>query len=252
MRACVCGALAVVVLVAWNSSGRADEQADALKIVDAAIKAAGGEAKLDKLKIVSMKGKGTVHEGDQEAGTFTIAGIVQGFDRVRLDLEMNIMDRNQKFLVVINGDNGWVKRDERVEDAPAEVLQILRAELNALRLTQLLIPLKDKELKLSPLGEMKINDRTVLGIKVVKKDHPDTDLYFDKETHLPVKCELRVKEPNGMEVTTAWHFSNHKEAAGVKHPLKVSLHREDKKMMEMEISEVKGETKAEENTFAKP
>ena len=199
-----------------------------------------------------MKGKGTVHEGDQEAGTFTIGGIVQGFDRVRLDLEMNIMDRNQKFLLIISGDNGWVKRDERVEDAPAEILQILRAELNALRLTQLLTPLKDKELKLSPLGEMKINDRTVLGIKVVKKDQPDTDLYFDKETHLPVKCELRVKEPNGMEVTTAWHFSNYKEVAGVKHPMKISLGRDDTKMMEMEITEVKPQDKVDEKEFVKP
>ena len=50
MRGCVCGALAVLVLVTWSSFGRADEQAEALKIVDAAIKAAGGEAKLDKLK----------------------------------------------------------------------------------------------------------------------------------------------------------------------------------------------------------
>jgi hypothetical protein len=252
MRGCVCGALAVGVLVAWSSLGRADDQAEALKIVDAAIKAAGGEAKLDKLKIVSLKGKGTIHEGDQEAGTLTIAGTVQGLDRVRLDLEMNIMDRNQKILLIISGDNGWIKHDERVEDAPAEVLQILKAELHALRLAQQLTPLKAKELKLSPLGEMKINDRTVLGIKIVEKDHPDTDLYFDKETHLPIKCELRVMEPKGMEVTTAWHFSNHKEVAGPKHPMKVSLHRDDKKLMEMEISEVKGEDKVEDNTFAKP
>ena len=126
MRGCVCGVLAVGVLILWNSLVRADDQSEALKIVDAAINAAGGEAKLDKLKIVSMKGKGTVHEGDQEAGTFTLGGSVQGLDRFRLELEMNIMDRAQKFLVVFSGDNCWVKREERVEDAPAEVLQILK------------------------------------------------------------------------------------------------------------------------------
>jgi hypothetical protein len=113
-------------------------------------------------------------------------------------------------------------------------------------------PLKAKDLKLSPLGEMKVNDRAALGIKVVKKDYPDVDLYFDKETHLPIKCELRVKEKNGMEVTTAWFFSDFKEVAGVKHPLKVALHREDKKMMEMEIGEAKSEEKVDEGTFAKP
>src|SRR6516162_6961730 len=135
-----CGLLVVGLLLSFGLTGRADEQEEGLKLANAAIKAAGGEAKLNKLKIVSLKGKGTVHEGDQEAGTFTIAGTVQGFDRVRLDLEMNIMDRNQKFLLIIGGDNGWIKHDERVEDAPPEVLQILKAELHALRLAQQLTP----------------------------------------------------------------------------------------------------------------
>jgi len=146
MRGCVCGALAVGVLAAWTGLSRADDQAEALKIVEAAIKAAGGEAKLDKLKIASLKGKGTIYEGDQDVGTFSVGGTVQGLDRVRLDLEINVMDRNQKFMVVITNESGWVKRDDRVEDAPAEVLQILKAELCALRLAQLPTLLKGKEL----------------------------------------------------------------------------------------------------------
>jgi hypothetical protein len=248
----MCGILAVAVLAGWNNAGRADDQAEALKIVDAAIQAAGGAAKLDKLKIVSLKGKGTVHDGDQQMGTFAIEGTVQGLDRFRLDFDINIMDRSKKALIVFIVDKGWAKTDDRVEDAPAEVVQVIKPELHALRSAQLLTPLKDNDLKLSPLGEMKINDRAALGIKVVKKDHPDMDLYFDKETHLPIKCELRVKERNDMEITTAWFFSDFKEAAGVKHPMKILLTRDDKKMMEMEISEVKGETKLDEKTFEKP
>jgi hypothetical protein len=252
MRGHVCGALAVGVLLVYSGIGRADDQAEALKIVDAAIKAAGGVAKLDKLKIVTMKGKGTIHENDNEVGTFTVEGTVQGLDRFRLNFDLSVKDRNEKVLFALNGDKGWAKHEERVEDAPAEVVPLIQAELHALRLAQLLTPLKDKELKLSPLGEMKVNDRAALGIKIAKKDRPDVDLFFDKETHLPIKCELRVKEPNGMEVTTAWLFSNFKETAGVKHPMKVALNREDKKMMEMEISEVKPEDKVDEGTFAKP
>src|SRR5262245_47426550 len=95
MRGCLCGALAFGVLMACANLGRADEQEEALKIVDAAIKAAGGEAKLDKLKIVNIKGKGTIHEGGQELGTFAIQGTVQ-LDRFRLDFDVNIMDRNKK------------------------------------------------------------------------------------------------------------------------------------------------------------
>jgi hypothetical protein len=251
MRGYLCGALAVGALVACGGTVRADDRAEALKIVDAAITAAGGEAKLAKLKIVSMKGKGTVDEGGQ-GGTFTIDGTVQGLDRLRMNLEMSVMDRTKKVLFGLNGDKAWAKDEERVEDLPAEVVQIIKAEVHALRLTQTLTSLKDKDLKLSPLGEMKIADRAAVGIKIARKDQPDVDLYFDKETHLPAKCELRVKEPNGMEVTTAWHFSNYKEVAGVKHPTKISLGRDDTKMMEMEISEVKPQDKVDEKEFAKP
>src|SRR5262249_61116637 len=101
MRGYLCAALAVGVLMTCGKVGRADDQAEALKIVDAAIKAAGGEAKLAKLKAVSMKGKGTIHEGGQE-GTFTIDGTVQGLDRFKLNLELSIMDRTQTVSFALN------------------------------------------------------------------------------------------------------------------------------------------------------
>ena len=251
MRGYLCGALAVGAFVACGGTIRADDRAEALKIVEAAITAAGGEAKLAKLNIVGMKGKGTIHEGNQE-GPFTIDGTVQGLDRFKLNLEISIMDRTEKALFALNGDKAWVKHGERVEDAPEEVVQIIKSEVLALRTAQTLTTLKDKDLKLSPLGEMKIEDRAAVGIKIGRKEQPDVALYFDKETHLPLKCELRVKEPNGMEVTTAWIFGGYKELAGVKHPTKIALHRDDKKMMEMEIGEVKPAEKVDEKEFAKP
>jgi hypothetical protein len=251
MRSHVCGALAVCVLLAYSGVGRADDQAEALKIVDAAIKAAGGEAKLGKLKLATLKGKGTFYEGGLE-GTFTLETTVQGVDRFRLSLEMNIKDQNVKAMMILNGDNAWRKIEEMAEDAPAEIIPAMKAELHALRMTQMLTPLKDKEMKLSPLGEVKVNDRPTLGIKVAKKDHPDVDLYFDKETHLPLKCELKIKERGDKEVTTEWLFSNFKEWAGVMHPKKIVLNRDGTKLMEMEISELKPEEKVDEGTFAKP
>jgi hypothetical protein len=243
--------MAVVVGVCLGiPSVRADEQAEALKVVDAAIQAAGGAAKLDQLKTVSMKGKGTLQERGQE-GTITFEGTAHGLDRFRLDLELSMMDRMNKVLVVFAGDKGWAKHDDRVEDAPEDAVPLIRAELHALRMAQMLTPLKDKDLKLSPLGEMQIGSRAAVGIKIVKKDLPALDLYFDKQTHLPVKCSLRVKEHNE-EKSHEWVFSNYKEIAGVKHSMKVALNRDGEKLLELEISELKPMAKADEGTFAKP
>src|SRR5262245_48701205 len=145
MRGQVCGALAVVVFFAWSGVGRADEQLEALKIVDAAIKAAGGEAKVAKLQALTLKAKGTVHVPNEE-GTFTVEGTGQGLGRLRLDLEATIKDNSVKLLLIVNGDKGWIKNGERLEEAPAEVLAILKAEMHAIRMVQTLTLLKDKDL----------------------------------------------------------------------------------------------------------
>src|SRR5262249_46294553 len=113
--------------------------------------------------------------------------------------------------------------------------------------------LKDKAVKLTPLGEMQVNDRPALGLKIVRKDRPDVDLFLDKESKLPIKCQLRVKEPKqDQEVTHQWYFSGFKDAAGAKHPMKVTLHRDDKKLFELELSELKIEEKVDDSTFAMP
>src|SRR5262249_34314589 len=208
MRRHVCTALALGVLLATGSFGRADEQTEALKIVDAAIQAAGGAAKLDKLKTVTLKGKGMVHAPNEE-GTFTVEGTVRGLDRFRLDLDVNINDGMQKLLIVFNSDKGWGKFGDRTEDLPAEAIPLVKAELHAIRMAQMLTPLKDKGIKLSPRGEMKSAGRAGVGIKIVKKALPDVDLYFEKKTHLPMKCELRVKERNAaQEALHEWSFSD--------------------------------------------
>src|SRR5262249_2214571 len=117
----------------------------------------------------------------------------------------------------------------------------------------MLTNLKDNAVKLTPLGEVKVNDRPALGLKIVRKDRPDVDLFLDKETTLPVKCQLQVKEPKqDQEMTHAWFFSGYKEIDGVKHPMKVALHRDDNKLFELELSEVKIEVKVDDNTFAMP
>jgi hypothetical protein len=242
----------VGVVLSCSLMVRAGEQEEGVKIVDAAVKAAGGEAKVDQFKAVTLKGKGLVTKGGEEA-TFNFDVLVQGQDRCRLQLEVTHDGRTENMLVVVDSDKGWVKHGDQVRDFPAEVLPLILGELHSLRAAQFLTGLKDKALKLSPLGEVKVNDRPAIGLKIERKDRPQVDVFFDKETHLPVKCQLRVKEPNNeQEVTHSWFFSGHKEIAGVQHPMKITLHQDDTKLIEIELNDVKAEDKVVENAFAKP
>jgi hypothetical protein len=245
--------LVLGLLLGISIAGRADEQDEGRKLADAAIQAAGGPVKLDQLKAVTLKGKGVVSEDGTDAA-FTFDGTVQGQDHFRLNLELEHNGQMEKLVVVLNGDKGWVKHgDDKVEEFPAEVLPLIQAELHALRLSQMLTNLKNQAVTVTPLGEMKVNDRPAQGLKIVRKDRPDVDLFLDKETSLPIKCQLRVREPKQeQEVTHAWFFSSFKDVGGAKHPMKVALHRDEKKLFELELSEVKIEEKVDENTFSMP
>ena len=247
-----CGLCAVGLLFVGAAPVRADDQADAVKLVDAAIKAAGGADKLKKLEVLSFKGKGKVSNGSKEFEV-SVEISAKGQERLHFLLDLAVEDQKVSRLIVIKGDKGWLKRDGKVEDAPAPVLKAFKREVRAFRLLQLLTPLKDKGIKLSHLGEVKINDRPALGLKVVQEKQPDLDIYFDKETHLLVRCELRIKESKDVEeTTTTWFFSDAKAVDGVKHPMKVVLEVENKKVMELEITELKPAAKLDDNAFDKP
>jgi hypothetical protein len=252
MRSCVLSIIGLLFVAAGPV--RADEQADAAKLVDAAIKAAGGAEKLKKLDALAFKGKGKVTNDSKEAEV-SVEISAKGLERLRFLADITVKNDTVSRLVVIKGDKGWLKRDGKVEDAPAPVLKVFKHEVRAFRLVQLLNPLKDKGVKLSPLGEVKINDRPALGLKVIQEKQPDLDIYFDKETHLPVKLELRVKDPDDEELTTTWLFSDYRSVDGVKHPMKITMRLEiqtQKIKLELELSDLKPGADLDEDTFGKP
>src|SRR5262249_39072055 len=69
MRRLFCSLLVVSVLLGFSFVVRAaDEQAEGVKLAEAAIKDAGGQVKLDHLKEVSLKGKGNSRDSARLPG----------------------------------------------------------------------------------------------------------------------------------------------------------------------------------------
>jgi hypothetical protein len=241
----VCG-LALV----WAGTLRADDQAEARPVLDKALKAMGGDAKLAKLKTGTAKGKMTGQESGQEL-VLTFEASWQGLSQYRLDVAVTVGARNMQALLVINGDKGWAKHGDRTDDAPAEILPLIKNGLYALRLPQVLPALKDPAYKLSPLGEAKVGERTAAGLVVTHKDYKDVNLFFDKENGLPLKAEIRLTGPDGKEIMVEYVYGDYKEFAGVKHPAKVTIKADDKELT-MQIEQIKAEDKLDESLFVKP
>src|SRR5262249_45100167 len=158
-----------------------------------------------------------------------------------------------KGMLVVNGEQAWFKEEDRVEEAPKDIVPFVRDLLYAMRMPQLLPALQDAAFKLSPLGEVQVGDRPAVGLSIAHKDHKDVSLFFDKENGLPVKSEVRLTDPQGKEVTIEYLYSDYKDFAGLKHPAKVMIKGvKGVKELTMEFSELKPEEKLDDGLFAKP
>jgi hypothetical protein len=230
---------------------RADDSGVAKEIVEKAIKAVGPEEKIAKLKAVTIKLKGKVHTMGMEI-PFTGEVISQGADQSKgtIDIEVN----GQKFTVteILNRDKGWNKIGDMLMDKTEDQLKEAQESAHESWIATL-IPLKDKAYTVSSLGDVKVDDRPTVGIRVSSKGHRDVNLYFDKENGLLVKSEMRVKEEeSGQEVNQESYFSDYKEVNGLKEPMKIVIKKDGKPFLEADVEEIRRQDKIEDSVFAKP
>jgi len=232
------------------ATARADEAADAKAIVTRAIKASGGQEALAKYKASTAKIKGEL----QAMGAtvpFTGEMATDGNDRQRLALELEL--GGQKFTVtqVLNRDKGWVKLNDETMDMDADKLaEALEQAHSGWVMT--LVPLLAKEFTLTGLGESDVEGKPALGLRATFKGRRDISLFFDKQTHLLVKTESRVKdEESGQEVNEETLLSQY-EGKEVKQPMKLNVKRDGKRYIDAELSDLKMVEKLDDETFAKP
>jgi hypothetical protein len=250
MKTPLLSVLAVGLLVGAGG-GWADDQPDAKVLLDKAIKAMGGQAKLAKLATVSAKARITGSPGGQEI-TVDLDGNWQGMSQYRADADVQEGGKNFKGVLVFNGDKGWIKKGDNTRDAPEGVVPFIQNIFYAGRMPQLLPALSDKAYKLAPLGEVKVGTQAAMGLSISHKDRKDVSLFFDKDSGLPLKSEVRVSEPgDNKEITVEFHYSDYKDFDGVKLSGKVTIKVDDREF-KMELSEIKGVEKVDDSQFDRP
>jgi hypothetical protein len=228
----------------------AGAQSEVQAILDKAIQAHGGAERLAKPKARQTKSKGTL----EVAGgiTFTQDSSTQLPNQLKEVMQLNVNGQNVTVITVFNGTQGWINANGQTSDMDDKVLAELKEALHLIHLSRL-TNLRDKMYELSPLGELPVEGRTTLGIKVAAKGHRDVQLYFDKETGLLTRIERRVADSaRGQEVTEERIVKDYQEADGIKLPRKALINRDGKKFMELEIVETKSVDKIDDREFAKP
>ncbi len=241
--------VAVGILLAGSSWAAA--QNDAKAIIEKAVKAMGGAEKLSKTKAQEIKSKGTL-EVQGLSLEFTEESTVQHPSKVKEAMHLSVMGQQIDVTTVFNGKEGWISARGETKALEGPALEAVRDGLDTGLLTRMAF-MGSKDYDLTALGESKVNDRPVLGVKISRKGHKDVNLYFDKGTGLLSKLEHQVKDPmGGQEASEERIVLEYQDVDGMKVAKKLSILRDGKKFMDIEITDVKFPEKVDDSVFEKP
>ena len=240
-----CGLLVCATVVFAQDKPRA--------IVEKAIQAQGGDAKVAKLRIMRIKVEGKIDLAPELNNlSFVIEDAWQmpGQYKTVLRIQLN-KDMAHAHTLVIDGDKGWTMVDGKISDPSKEELAEFRDQKQGEDLDRLGF-LNDKGRELSVLDEIKIEGKPAVGVLVKTKGHRDVKLYFDKSSGLLVKRERRIAGDAGKETLQEVFFSDYQEKDGLKHYRKISALHDGKKFVEGTVTEIEFFEKLDPKVFAKP
>jgi len=246
-------ALVASLSLAFGGPLRADDKDDkkVTAILDKAVKALGGEAKLSKPKGFTWKSKGTItfNSNDSE---FTGQATLQGLDHFRSEFEGKFGDNDVKGVTVLSGKKGWRKFGDVGGAMSATDLANEKRNVYLQYVPMTILPLKGKGFKVKLADEEKVNDKPAIVLSITGPDGKDFKLYLDKQTHLPVKTKAKVAGFMNDEFELETFFSGYKEFGGIKKATKLESKRDGEKFLSAEITKFEALQKVDEKTFAEP
>jgi hypothetical protein len=249
MSRTLCLLAAAALFLAPAPVRAADEPKD---IIAKAIKAHGGEELLTKNKAAQTKSKGKITlpgVGDVEFKQ-EVSYMIP--DKFRESMEMTIMGNTINTLTLVNGDKITIELNGKDFPVPDQAKEALKDAGHVLEIARL-ITLKDKKFELSLIGEDKVEDKKVVGVRVSQKDKKDVSVYFYKDTGLLAKLEYRGSEPGtGKEINEERIVTEYtKNKAGTPVPKKIVVKHDGKQFLEAEMLEVQSLEKLDDDVFKK-
>jgi outer membrane lipoprotein-sorting protein len=238
-------ALAAALLPAGGA--RADV-AGARAVVEKAIRAKGGAAATDKYRCQRTKADGKFY-GAGEAVSFSGKGWAEFPDRSRMEIDAP----GFQLVQVVAGDKGWVSTGGVTHEMTKEQLAEANEDRYANGLTRL-TPLLQEGYKLSSLGEVKVDGKPAVGVKVEHKGHREVRLFFDKDSGLLLKIERKATDFLARETsyTAETTFGDYRKTDGIQVAYKFAIRRDGKLYAEYENTEVKFSEKLDDKLFTRP
>jgi hypothetical protein len=250
MRAMILSLLSFGLFLPGASVLRAQD--DLRSVIDKAIKAHGGEARIDKRRISQTKTKGTLHLGGGNRIEFTEEITLHLPNKFKSSSQFEFMGTH-KVMIGFDGTKAWMNEDGQNKDMMLDKLTDLMKEQAYVSEVTLLTTLKDSAYELSGSGETKVLDKPAVGVRVAREGHKDINLYFDKDSGLLIKFDHRTMDLKTMqEVNVERIITEYQDKDGLKEPKKGVVNRDGKKFIEAEVVEVKYLDGIDDTQFSKP
>jgi hypothetical protein len=241
-------ALSVFLLLALTSRGGEN---DAAAIVNKAIKAHFPKGLDTKNQGLRSKGEGTLHIMGMDLD-FTQEVSVQAASKFKEAMVLSIMGKDIAVTTVFNGKEGWIVangKDVKIND---DILNELKDAAYLMGLMQGVF-LKDKAIKFSVVGEVKVKGKPAIGVTVSREGKKDINMFFDKSTGLISKVEMRKRDiQSGQEMTEERFITEYQDVAGRKVAKKAEVLRDGKPFIEVEVTDTQILEKVDDSEFVQP
>jgi len=244
--------IGLALVIGCTGQSDVSDTEGAKDIIKKAIKAQGGEDKLTQFRAGRWKGHGTLILKGQRL-PLTLESVYQLPDKYKTTMQFEVQGNKIGVIQVLEGDKGWMSGQGRTLALEGDLLKAFKEEFYSVNVEMLVPLLREKGYTLSKLEEIKVDGKPAVGVKVAAKDHKDIELYFDKDSVLPVRTVRSTLDAETMQEATAEViYSGIKEFDGLKWPTKMVVNQDGKKLMEVEITEFKKLDKIQPSEFARP
>jgi uncharacterized protein YcfL len=252
MRKYVLPVIASTLLAGCGGRTQPAEDDDPRVAIERSIKAQGGEDRLARITAVRSKGRGAVVV-DGEAVPMTLETVFQMPDKLRMVQQIKMQGRAAVVTQVLAGKRGWVSIDGEVQELEGGVLRSLQEECYAVRVETLVPLLREEGHSLSMLSDVEVGGRRVVGVRVSARGRGNIDLYFDRDSYLPVRT---VRPMLGVdtqrEVPSEVEYGDFRDDDGLKWPSRTAVHQRGRKVMEVVLTEFKRLDKVDPAEFSRP
>jgi hypothetical protein len=224
-----------------------DETNAAKTTIDKAVKAIGGADVVSKQTNSEWSEKGTYYGMGQPVpyeGKYTFS--------LPTKSRMEIVG---VFLIVIDGDKGWMRSPAGVVKLDAEALKEQKQMLHIGYVTSLIPFAKgEKGYNLKATDDTEVNGEACAAVTCERTGFRSIKLEVNKKTNLLMRATYVVlsQEQGNKEVTEEAFYLNWKKEDGLLSPRKMLVHRDGKKFIESNPSNVKHPEKIDAALFAEP